>query len=77
MSLEHMMNHKPSNPNCDACMRGEMRDHKKYKGAFEASRCPKKCMELVTCDHIVSLTMKALTGATNAFVLKDVKSAIK
>eukprot|EP00972_Heterocapsa_arctica_P021870 3217896-Heterocapsa_arctica.AAC.1 len=34
-------------------------------------------MELVTCDHIVPLTMKALTGATNAFVLKDVKSGLK
>eukprot|EP00972_Heterocapsa_arctica_P022830 3360310-Heterocapsa_arctica.AAC.1 len=26
MSLEHMLNHKPSNPHCDACMRGKMRD---------------------------------------------------
>ncbi len=76
LSLEHMLNHKPSNPNCDACMRGKMRDHKKYKGAFEASRHPTEFMELVTCDHIVSTTMKALTGATNAFVLKDLKSTL-
>eukprot|EP00972_Heterocapsa_arctica_P047707 7037873-Heterocapsa_arctica.AAC.1 len=54
-----------------------MRDHKKYKGAFASSRVPKKFLELVSCDHIVSLTMKALTGATNAFVLKDVKSELK
>eukprot|EP00972_Heterocapsa_arctica_P085073 12535599-Heterocapsa_arctica.AAC.1 len=60
-----MLNHKPSNPNCDACTRGKMRDHKKYKGAFASSRVPKKPWELVTCDHLVSLTMKALTGATN------------
>eukprot|EP00972_Heterocapsa_arctica_P079291 11687743-Heterocapsa_arctica.AAC.1 len=31
MSLEHMLNHKPSNPNCDACMRGKMRDNRKFK----------------------------------------------
>eukprot|EP00972_Heterocapsa_arctica_P009957 1463875-Heterocapsa_arctica.AAC.1 len=53
-----------------------MRDHKKFKGAFEASRHPTTFMELVTCDHIVSTTMKALTGATNASVLKDVMSGL-
>eukprot|EP00972_Heterocapsa_arctica_P000478 69589-Heterocapsa_arctica.AAC.1 len=61
MSLEHMLNHKPSNPNCDACVRGKMRDNRKFKGAFAASRHPKKYLELVTCDHIVSHTMEALT----------------
>eukprot|EP00972_Heterocapsa_arctica_P008880 1303349-Heterocapsa_arctica.AAC.1 len=54
-----------------------MRDHKKYKGAVASSRVPTKFLELVTCDHIVSFTMKALTGATDAFVLKDIKSEIK
>eukprot|EP00972_Heterocapsa_arctica_P006732 984309-Heterocapsa_arctica.AAC.1 len=53
-----------------------MRDNRKFTGAFATSRKPKKFMELVTCDHIVSLTMKALTGATNAFVLKDIKSTL-
>eukprot|EP00972_Heterocapsa_arctica_P040400 5950584-Heterocapsa_arctica.AAC.1 len=77
MSLERMLNHKPCNQNCDACVRGNMRDNRKFKGAFATSRKPKKYLELVTCDHIVSLTMKALTSATNAFVLKDIKSALK
>eukprot|EP00972_Heterocapsa_arctica_P092750 13678695-Heterocapsa_arctica.AAC.1 len=54
-----------------------MRDNRKFKGAFAASRKPKKYLELVTCDHIVSHTMQALTGATNAFVLQDSKSALK
>eukprot|EP00972_Heterocapsa_arctica_P066685 9840602-Heterocapsa_arctica.AAC.2 len=40
LSLEHMLNHKPSNPICDACMRGKMRDCRKFKGAFAASRKP-------------------------------------
>eukprot|EP00972_Heterocapsa_arctica_P031755 4679649-Heterocapsa_arctica.AAC.1 len=61
MSLEHMLNHKPSNPRCDSCMRGKVRDCRKFKGAFAASRKPKKYLELVTCDHIVSHTMQALT----------------
>eukprot|EP00972_Heterocapsa_arctica_P066675 9839560-Heterocapsa_arctica.AAC.1 len=61
MSLENMPNHKPSNPHCDACVRGMMRDCRKFKGAFAASRKPKKYLELVTCGHIVSRTMKALT----------------
>eukprot|EP00972_Heterocapsa_arctica_P091779 13535458-Heterocapsa_arctica.AAC.1 len=54
-----------------------MRDNRKFKGAFAASRKPQKYLELVTCGHIVSHTMEALTGATNAFVLKDIKSALK
>eukprot|EP00972_Heterocapsa_arctica_P088217 13007958-Heterocapsa_arctica.AAC.1 len=65
MSLEHMLNHKPSNEHCDACMRGKMRDCRKFKGAFAASRHPETFLELVTRDHTVSRTMKALTGATN------------
>eukprot|EP00972_Heterocapsa_arctica_P116070 16451260-Heterocapsa_arctica.AAC.1 len=77
LSIEHMLNHKPSNPYCDACMRGKMRDNKKYKGAFSSHRVPKEPWELVTCDHLVSLTTAALTGATNAFILKDVKSRLK
>eukprot|EP00972_Heterocapsa_arctica_P098872 14588977-Heterocapsa_arctica.AAC.1 len=77
MSLEHMPNHKPSNPNCDACARGKMRDCRKFRGAFAASGKLKKYLEHVTCDHIVSHTIQALTGAINAFVLKDIKSSLK
>eukprot|EP00972_Heterocapsa_arctica_P083534 12308824-Heterocapsa_arctica.AAC.1 len=54
-----------------------MRDCRKFKGAFATSRKPKRYLELVSCDHIVSLTMKALPGATNTFVLKDIKSSLK
>eukprot|EP00972_Heterocapsa_arctica_P092851 13694804-Heterocapsa_arctica.AAC.1 len=38
LTLEHMLNHKPSNEFCDACIRGKMRDCKKFKGALAASR---------------------------------------
>eukprot|EP00972_Heterocapsa_arctica_P018095 2673103-Heterocapsa_arctica.AAC.1 len=70
MSLAHMLNHKPSNEHCDACARGKMRDCRKFKGAFAASRSPQTFLELVTCDHIMSRTMKALTGATNTLFLR-------
>jgi hypothetical protein len=72
-----LLNHKPSNLWCHACMMGKMRDIKKFKGAFASSRHPAYFLQLVTCDHIVSLSMKALTGATNAFVLKDLMSGLK
>eukprot|EP00972_Heterocapsa_arctica_P044078 6508075-Heterocapsa_arctica.AAC.1 len=52
MTLEHMLNHKPANPNCDACLRGKMRDSRKLVGSFAAHRRPTKFLELVTCDHI-------------------------
>eukprot|EP00972_Heterocapsa_arctica_P041312 6091649-Heterocapsa_arctica.AAC.1 len=61
----------------DACMRGKMRDCRKFKGAFAASQRPETLLELVTCDHIVSRTMKALTCATIAFVLKDLFTSLK
>eukprot|EP00972_Heterocapsa_arctica_P033544 4937167-Heterocapsa_arctica.AAC.1 len=57
LTLEHMLNHKPANEFCDACQRGKMRDAKKCKGAFAASRQPTTFLELVICDHIVSRTM--------------------
>eukprot|EP00972_Heterocapsa_arctica_P061844 9118191-Heterocapsa_arctica.AAC.1 len=77
MSLEHMLNHKPANPNCDACLRGKMRDKRKLVGSFAVHRHPTEFLELVTCDYIVSRTMESLNGATNAFVLKDLLSSIK
>ena len=75
-SIAHLLNHKPFNIWCHACLMGKMRDIKKFKGAFATSRHAAWFLQLVTCDHIVSLSMKALTGATNAFVLKDLMSGL-
>eukprot|EP00972_Heterocapsa_arctica_P102644 15128192-Heterocapsa_arctica.AAC.1 len=40
LSLDHMLTHKPSNKYWDFCMRGNMRDVHKFKGAFSASPHP-------------------------------------
>eukprot|EP00972_Heterocapsa_arctica_P010221 1500857-Heterocapsa_arctica.AAC.1 len=71
LSREHLLTHKPANPYCDACNRGQMRDAKKFHGAFKVSRNPTKFMELVTCDHIISKSMEGLTGDKDALVIKD------
>eukprot|EP00972_Heterocapsa_arctica_P024341 3591646-Heterocapsa_arctica.AAC.1 len=66
LSREHLLTHKPANPYCDACNRGEMRDANKFHGAFQASRNPTHFMELVTSDHIISKSMEGLTGDKDA-----------
>ena len=39
----HALTHKPTDPKCDSCMRGKMRNLRKYSGAF-----PDRSANLVT-----------------------------
>ena len=78
-SLHHLLTHRPHNPYCDACNRGKMRDRKRFKGAFAASRAPTKWLELVTVDHLVAQEgrMEGITGDRDAIVVKDLFSNVK
>ena len=45
----HLLTHKPSDPNCDACFRGKMKNLRKYAGAF--SRPTTQFGDIFTMDH--------------------------
>ena len=45
----HFLTHKPSDPACDACLRGKLKNLRKYAGAF--SRPTTKFGDIVTMDH--------------------------
>eukprot|EP00972_Heterocapsa_arctica_P082196 12115497-Heterocapsa_arctica.AAC.1 len=54
-----------------------MRDAKKFTGASQRNRDPTKCLELVTCDHIISKSMEGLSGDKDALLIKDLFSNLK
>ena len=69
----HALTHKPTDTKCDSCMRGKMRNLRKYAGAF--SRPVKVFGDIVTMDRcsLYTMTLKyALSNNVVALVVRDV-----
>ena len=56
---DHRFTHKPMDPACDACVRGKMKNLRKYAGAF--NRPLKQFGDLVTMDHCPFMTRECST----------------
>ena len=76
-SLNHLLRHKPRNPYCEACVRGKMKGHRKFKGSFKNSAS--FWGQHLTADHITSQkeNMLGVTGDRDALVVKDLYSGLK
>lgn len=51
--IEHLVTHLPSNPHCEACLRGKMQQVRHFHGAF--ARPLSKLGHIVTLGHIVAI----------------------
>ena len=74
-----MLTHKPANKYCDTCSRAKMRSAKRFAGAFDRSRHPKRWCELITMDHLVSKkgSMEGMTGDKDALTLRDLYTGVR
>ena len=73
--VDHRLTHKPTDPDCDACVRVKMKKSRKCARAY--SRPLKRCGDINAMDHC-SLddagVQYALSGNTAALVVRDVYS---
>jgi len=71
--FRHELTHKPTDPHCEACQRGNMRNLRKYAGAFP--RPVSVFGDIITMDHCSFYDqgmMYALNGKVVALVVRDV-----
>ena len=76
-ATEHLMNHKPKNPYCEACVRAKMTQAPSYKHSYV--RKATECGQEVTADHVTSQkdNMLGITGDRDALTIKDEYSGLK
>ena len=76
-SILHLMNHKPRNPYCEACVRAKMTQVRTYCGAH--AKITEYWGHEITADHITSVedNILGITGDRNALIIKDAFSGLK